>query len=121
MEASRVYPNCVLVLGHGDKKDGEWCIFPYKRITWPTMYGFSFNMDFPQEPVRVESVVKAIHSVFPKRMIVLIVCNEYGFELREKNVVYAKSKVWVTPDKYQTPRSMLFPTNVGSIYEFSRN
>lgn len=79
-EAAKRFERPVVFMCHGATKDGRWMCYPD---------------DGPAMPV--EGVARLLHSAFPKRPIVLVVCNESGEVIHVPDVYYAKRKVLASP------------------------
>lgn len=82
-ETSRRYETFVLVLVHGEDVDGVWTAFPDAG-----------------SPVSVETLVERVRRDWPRRQIVLIVCNPGGHDLAVPGVAYSCQMVWLIPTRY---------------------
>lgn len=109
-EVARRYPGAVMLVCHGSDTNGDWYMHP------DVDHGAT-GEDAPARLVK-EEVLKA-QIRFPGRMIVLICCNPGGYDLDLPLVAYAKSSVWVIPDRNMLPRVRENPEYVGNIFEFT--
>lgn len=89
LEASRRFTNACVLLAHGgDFVAGNWIIgagyAPHAHVT------------------PVQDVVRYYQRVHPTRTIVLVSCNPGDIKLGIPNVYYARSNVWLVPDRAMT-------------------
>lgn len=103
-EVRRKYGTAIILMSHGtDVLGGWWC-----------QNGRGGLMP-------IELAVEQLRGLYPVRRIVLVVCNPGGYDLHIPNVSHSMSDVWVVPDRNLTPRSLIEPDVVGSIYEFDED
>ena len=84
LEAKKRFTSPVIFQCHGDSSLGVWYLFP----------------DPPRPIVPVESVASLLSQAFPRRTIVLVVCNSAGQTLHLRNVYYPKGITRATPNSY---------------------
>ena len=105
LEAQKRFKDPVIVTVHGQTLHGEWYCFPRP----------------PHDPIRVETLARAMHALYPKNDVVLVCCNEDGHAIHIPHVWNARHKLWVRPDAVlfpweRTQRAGRAP--VGDIWQF---
>ncbi len=80
-EVGRRFSNAVIVMVHGDDMAGMWFASP------------------PWGQMLIEDVVDMAAKLYPDRTIVVLSCNTGHFTLHRKGVYYAKSSIWLVPDR----------------------
>lgn len=70
----------VVVVVHGDEEDNTWVACPD---------------GLPRQPM--SKFITKLHERYSDRPMILISCNQRGFELRVPGVWYAKKRVWSRP------------------------
>jgi hypothetical protein len=107
-EARKRFKDPVVVLVHGgyDSDKRNWCAVP----------------DAPRQKITMSAVAWVLHNLYPDQDIVLVACNEFGYDLNVPRVWYAKTLVWQTPDADVQPNRPheveVNKGNVGTIWEF---
>jgi hypothetical protein len=83
-EISRRFSNAVAVFVHGGNRiEGEWQV----------------NAGLGGHASTARDIVRHFQSVYPDRTVVLISCNPGHLKLGVPGVYYAKSDVWLIPDR----------------------
>jgi hypothetical protein len=101
------WTNPVIFRCHGGTNgQGVWTCYP----------------DAPRVPLPVEEVAWMLRNLYPRRDIILLVCNENGNKISVPNVWYGRTFVWST-DTTHDPWHVLIPRYhdkpvVGDIWEF---
>ena len=114
IEVARRFPNSVVIFAHGQElKNNQWFLF----VT---------ELDIPMP---LEPALEYYHNKYPDRTVVLLSCNDGHLTIHVPGVYYAKSKVWLVPDRAETEddfeggknRASLDPDAVGNIFEFVKS
>lgn len=93
-EATRRFDSAVVIECHGGSiEDGKWVM----KAGWQPW----------EKLVPVETVIARYRALYPNRELILISCNPDHIVLHGyPHVWYAKSSIWVIPDRALTPAMM---------------
>lgn len=118
--ARKRFVNPVIFSCHGGY-EYKYKMVDGERIEYREWYLYP---DEPREKMPADSAAKTLANLYPDRDVVFMACNEYGHTLTVRRVFYARQKVWIVPDEYQSPFKFLQHEtlrdwdSVGSIWEF---
>ena len=83
ISARKYFDDPLVVMGHGINNKVPW-----------------YQINGEKDIVSVEILARALHQIYPKRDIVLIICNSEKQDLDIDRVYYPKDIVWTLPDEF---------------------
>ncbi len=86
IEASRRFDRPVMVVGHGARVEGVWCVWPDDATGRPVLV-----------PIPMYWVAWRVHRMYPNRTVVIIACNPDRDTLAAPGVYYALGYVCILP------------------------
>jgi hypothetical protein len=103
-EAARRFPNCVILLAHGQDLSGVFYTFPDGIL---------------QTGRPVETEMDLLQSEYPGRTVLILSCNPEGVAIHgHKGCYYFPNSVWVIPDRDTADEGIqgLVPLMLGGVW-----
>ena len=105
IEANKRFHNPIIFACHGSSYYGVWSCVPESKELIPTLY-----------------VARFLHTEYPDKDIVLIVCNPGGASIHVDHVWYVKKNVWICPDQFVPAKTLQDrlkdKDTIGTIWDF---